>query len=337
MNYRTRCTAFSLATILCAGVARSEPTASDRATARALADEAGEALDQRNYEVAADRFGRAEALVHAPTLLLGLARAQVGLRKFVEAQENYQRIIREGVAPGAPAAFVKALGDAQREIKTIAPKLAWVTVTLKDPQASVVTIDGVELPKAAMDVKRAINPGNHVLKTTADGYKPATTTIDVAEGESRAVTLALEAVSSSSPATTGTQAAATGAGASLSAVSPDTTEESGPGSSKRRTLGWIGLGVGAAGLAVGGVAGLVAIGRHNTLESDCPNGKCSPSSQSTIDGFRTMATVSTVGFIVGAVAAAGGGVLLLTAQRPVQTGHVDAYVGLASVGARVTF
>ena len=153
--------------------ARAEPSASDRATARVLADEAGDALDKKNFEVAMDKFGRADALVHAPTLLLGVARAQVGLFKFVEAQESYLRILREGVPPGAPAAFAKALQDAERELKAIAPKLAWVTITVKEPATSVVTVDGVEMPRAALDVKRAVNPGQHVVKATADGYDPA--------------------------------------------------------------------------------------------------------------------------------------------------------------------
>jgi hypothetical protein len=92
----------------------AQPSASDRATARALAEEGGEALDRKNYEIAADRFARADALVHAPTLSLELARAQVGLRRFVEAQESYLRIIREGVPPGSPPSFTKAFQDAQK-------------------------------------------------------------------------------------------------------------------------------------------------------------------------------------------------------------------------------
>src|SRR5260221_9187990 len=162
MSHRMRWLALGLAWSLCAGSALAEPTASDRATARALADEAGDALDKKNYEVALDRFGRADALVHAPTLLLGVARSQVGLRKFVEAQESYQSILREGVPAGAPPAFAKAMQDAQREIKAIASKLAWVTITIKEPRATAVTVDGGELPRAALDVKRAINPGSHV-------------------------------------------------------------------------------------------------------------------------------------------------------------------------------
>jgi hypothetical protein len=298
-----------------------------------LADEGGEALDQKNYEAAADRFGRADALVHAPTLLLGLARAQVGLRKYVEAGENYQRIIREGVAPGAPPAFAKALQDAQREVKAITPKLAWVKITLKEPATSTVTVDGAELPRAALDVKRAFNPGNHVLKATADGYTPATTTIDLTEGDSKAVTLTLEPASSAGPA----QAAAP------AAVSVDVAPITSPGASDsasgshQKTFGLVGLGVGAAGLVVGTVAGVVAMGRHSTLENDCPNGKCPRSIGDTIDGFRSMATISTIGFVVGGLAAAGGGVLLLTAPRPAQTGRLQPYVGLGGVGARVAF
>jgi hypothetical protein len=335
MSYGVRSLASGLAVLLCAGHLRAEPSASDRATARALADEAGEALDQKSYEVAADKFGRADALVHAPTLLLGLARAEVGLHKFVEASESYQRILREGVAPGAPPSFAKALQDAQREIKAITPKLAWLTVTLREPPTSSVTVDGVEIPKAAMDVKRAVNPGSHVLKATAEGYSPTTTTIEVKEGDAKAVTLALDPLPGS--ALPPPSVAASTGETTAPVASNDSSDAAASGGSRQRTYGFIGLGVGAAGLVVGGVAGIIAIGRHGTLESDCPNGKCPANGQDTIDGFRSMATVSTVGFVVGALAAAGGGALLLTAPRPAQTGRIEPYIGFASAGARVTF
>src|SRR3954447_24828622 len=74
----------------------------DRATARELAEQGKEALDRRDFAVAEDRFRRADALIHAPTLLLGLARAEAGLGKFLAAQESYERILREGAAAGSP-------------------------------------------------------------------------------------------------------------------------------------------------------------------------------------------------------------------------------------------
>src|SRR5688572_33383526 len=91
--------------LLLSAPAWAEPTAADRATARTLAQEGQHALESKNYTMAIDKFSRADALVHAPTLLLGLARAQVGSMKLVEAQENYNRIIREGVAPNSPKSW----------------------------------------------------------------------------------------------------------------------------------------------------------------------------------------------------------------------------------------
>ena len=91
---------FSLALLLCSalvpGIAHAqEVSEGDKATARQLVIEGFAALEHKDYVTAADRFSRADTVVHAPTVSLGLARAQVGLGKFVSAQENYNRVIHE--------------------------------------------------------------------------------------------------------------------------------------------------------------------------------------------------------------------------------------------------
>ena len=68
---------------------------SDRATARALAEEGYNALKAQKFEVADDRFRRADALVHAPTLVVDDGRALMGLGRFVEAQERFELVLRE--------------------------------------------------------------------------------------------------------------------------------------------------------------------------------------------------------------------------------------------------
>src|SRR5262245_55934815 len=90
------------AALLFSGTAAAQVPDADRVTARILAREAHEALDDKDYAKAADRFARADALVHAPTLMLGLARAQVGLGQWVNALGVYGRIVREGVPAGSP-------------------------------------------------------------------------------------------------------------------------------------------------------------------------------------------------------------------------------------------
>jgi hypothetical protein len=314
----------------------AQPSASDRATARALAEEGGEALDRKNYEIAADRFARADALVHAPTLSLELARAQVGLRKFVEAQESYLRIIREGVPPGSPPSFTKAFQDAQKEIKAIAPRLGWVTLTITGANAFIANIDGNEVPKAALDVKRAVNPGNHVVKASADGYIANETSFAVGEGESAAVSLTLEPMPTSPSAKPPTAPAAKTTITSASGARVDT--DTGRRGSTQKTLGYVALGIGGAGLVAGSITGIMAISRHGDLQTSCKSGACPPEMQHTLDSYRTISTISTVGFIVGAAGALGGTMLLLTTPTPREgRAQISPFIGLSSAGALVTF
>ena len=113
------------ATLLCAGSLFAEPSAADRATARSLAGEGYQALQTKDYATAVDRFSRADALVHAPTLMIDWARSLVGLGKLVEAQERYEQIIREGVDAKAPKSWQRALSDAAAELAAIKPRLGW--------------------------------------------------------------------------------------------------------------------------------------------------------------------------------------------------------------------
>src|SRR5262245_22948116 len=83
----------------------------DKTPARAPFRQAQQALTEKDYAGAADLFGRSDALVHAPTASLGIARAQAGLGKLVAAYETYTRIVREGLPPSASPAFVRAVDD----------------------------------------------------------------------------------------------------------------------------------------------------------------------------------------------------------------------------------
>jgi hypothetical protein len=111
-----RRTVLALALVLIPATASAQVSDADKATARALAQEGQDALDRKDFTTAADRFTRAGEVVHAPTLALGLARAQVGLGKWIAAEETYRRVVRDGVPAGAPPVFAKAVADARREL-----------------------------------------------------------------------------------------------------------------------------------------------------------------------------------------------------------------------------
>jgi hypothetical protein len=301
-------------------IARAEPSDADRVTARALAREGYEAERRGQYAIAADRFGRAEALVHAPTLLLGLARAETGLGKLVEAQDVYERIIREPLAPNAPPPFEKAVEDAKRERADLVPRIAWITLVVSSAASPQVTLDDALVPVAALNVRRACNPGEHYVKATANGFAPAERTFIVAEGSEQTIVLPMDALPPAAPPPAAPVAA------------PE--RPSGTEMPLQTKLGIGALGVGAAGLITGGAAGIWVLARHSSLSRDCSGGVCGPNESSALGTYRTVANLSTVAFIAGGVGAAAGVVMVLTAPK---AQPVTAYVSPFGAGVAGSF
>jgi hypothetical protein len=108
------------------------------------------------------------------------------------------------------------------------------------------------------------------------------------------------------------------------------------GGGAQTTVGWVGIVVGGVGIATGAVAGVLAIGKHSTLASECP----ADCKQSDIDSYHAIGALSTVGFIAGGVLAGAGLVLILTApprtSSPAAT-TVTPYIGFGSFGAFGSF
>jgi Tetratricopeptide repeat len=310
--------------------AQAQPSGADRATARALAHEGVEAQKHGQYDLAVDRFQRASALVHAPTLLLGLARAQVATGKLVEANETYQQILREPLGPGAPAAFVKAVDEAKHDSPDLAARLSWVTLAVVGPPADsvVVQLDGVTVPSAAVGVRLACNPGAHVVKASATGFDPAEQHFAMSEAGQQTISVTLRAQPAAAPAPTPAAVAATTPPADVDLHPPSPSPEH--RSSWQKSAGIGALTIGAIGLVGGGVTGVLALTRHASLSDECPGGHCSSAHSGDVTTYRTLANVSTVATIVGAAGTVAGITLLLTS--PSSRGSVDVYAGALDAG-----
>ena len=314
--------------LLCAGSAFADPSAADRATARSLAGEGYQALQTKDYATAADRFSRADSLVHAPTLMIDWARALVGLGKFVEAQERYEQIIREGVDAKAPKSWQKALNDAGVELAALKPRLAWVTFSISGSNQARLTIDGAPVPPAAIGVRRAINPGERSVRVTAKGYLPQLKTLTLAEGSDSAENFTLEPdPAQQAPPSTMLDAA------------PVAVKPSAP---KRNPVPmYVAFGIGGAGIVVGGVTGALALSKGGKLSESCNSaGKCPSTERDTLNSYHSLGTVSGIGFAIG-IAGLGAGTALWILNRnrePVAQGlSMRAYIGIASAGAIGSF
>ena len=314
-----------LALTLSGHTVRAAESEEDVATARKLAEEGQTALNTKDYPTAADRFRRAEELHHAPTLLVGLARAYVGLGKFVRARESYNKVLHQPLPKDPPPAFTQALKDAKAEIGPVESKIAWVTIVVSGTDKPAVKLDGDEVPVAALGAKRAVDPGDHVVTATAEGFSTDEKRFASESGASADVALALTALPSSKP---------------IPGPAP-ASGDSGAGDTQR-LAGFIGIGVGAAGLVVGAITGGLAMGKHSSLSDACPNGQCPASEQSDLDSYHTLGLVSTIGFIAGGVLAAAGLVVVLTApsdpsEPAAPAASVSASFGPNGIAATVRF
>lgn len=322
---------------------QQQPSAENMANARALGVEGVELADHGDCTTAIDRLWRAESLYHAPTILGRLGECQVNLGKLVAGTETLQRVVREPMGPGSPPAFLAARDRAQKVLEATLPKIGKLRIHVDNAQAPglVVTVDGEAVPLAALDVDRLTDPGSHQVQASAPGFVTDASTVSLAEGGSAQVTLSLRPVP---PAT-----AAPAAPAPVPSPAPLAAETTPPGNDEGGGSSKVGpivlLAAGGAGIIVGSIFGGLALGKKSSLDSAChPKSDCPASSQSDIDALGTNATIATVGFVVGGVAAAAGGVWLLVGgkSKPSTTasaGHVvvHPWVGPTSAGVSGAF
>jgi hypothetical protein len=321
--------------VLPGGVAFAQ-TDEQRSAARAAATEGLQALSEGRYKDALDLCTRAESLMHAPTHLLLIARAQTKLGHLVEAQEAYIRVTRDTLAPDAPHAFVDAQHTAAEEQAELALRVPSLKVAIEGAtaQQAKVTLDGNPLAPALVGLAMPINPGTYTLAATAPGMEASAVTVTVAEGAKQTVLLSLKA-----PAPIAAEAAPEGAEAPGGAH----------GHGGVKTAGWISLAVGVAGLAAGTVFLVLNHSEQSSADNFCPKNDCPLSKQGTIDSdensAKSDATLAWVGYGVGAVGVLLGGALLWAGTRssgspsdqaPAAATFVPV-IGPRSAGLRVAF
>jgi hypothetical protein len=318
-----------LCVVLSTTTAWAEPSEADRATARALALEGHNALKNKDFASAADRFGRADALVHAPTLVVDWARALQGLGRYVEAHEKYELVLREGVDSTAPKSWQRALEEAKKELDALKPRLGWVTVVLQEPAQATVRIDGALVPAAAIGVKRAADPGFPEVTVSAPGYAPFKQTLTVGPGEEKTIEVSLRKLPAAPSANKGPLD---------DALRPRQKNE------MRRTLTYVAFGVGGAGLAAWGATGVLFPHKRSQLNEACPepSDACRKSQETRIRRHNLYGTLSGISFGVGLAGVGTGLALLLTEPKsrpetPSAKLTVRPMIGLGSIGAEGSF
>jgi hypothetical protein len=305
--------------------------AGDLETARMLLHEGNDLRAKGDLRAALAKYVAAHAIVYTPITGLEVGRTHLLLGELVEAREALLAVGRIPVkaqeSQNATAARIEA-DRLANELEPRIPTLRLVIEGLPPSATPTLVLDGQTLPIASVGEPRKLNPGKHHVVAKAEGMKEASTDTTLAEGESRSVTLKLEpAMATTSSTTTST----TSSSESASRVDrPTGTTSSTP------PLVYVGFGIAAAGVVVGGVTGVLALSKGSTLKDACPDAHCGPSQQDALHDARALGTVSTISFVVAGAGATLGVIGLLTkpSATPPPTTGVSARltVGLGTIG-----
>lgn len=273
----------------------------DEATAQALFEAGVSAREQGDLSAACEKFEASHELDTAPGTALNLADCREQLGQLAQAWQRYVEVAETLPSDDERVPYARKKAE---ELKARLPSvtLSWA---LDTPRAEIY-LDGKRLPPSVVGVPLPVDPGAHRYVVRDAEREDAIFEVSLKEGESKALEL------STGPLRT-TEAPANAQVASSS-----------EGADPWRTAGWVGVGVGAAGLAVGTITGIMAVGKSKTVDEECRDDYCrSEEGKQAADAGHTLATVSTVSFIAGGVLAATGVTLLLVGPESHSSAAMD--------------
>jgi hypothetical protein len=307
------CTALVLATGQPAWAqAASAPSAQALETARTLYKEGKDLRAQGDVKGALEKLRAAHALGNTPITGLELARTYVMLGQLVEAREVCLGIARTPVAPDETDRSAEARNEAAKLAEELKPRIATIVVKitgLVGNEPVKVVVDRVRLPDAAVGEALRVNPGAHTIGVTggaATTERSSEASVEVAEGQTQEVTVTLPEPPFAPPEDQ-----------AQIAEPPPTKDRPQVRSSPLVPVGFT---VAVVGVGVGAIAGIIALSKKSSLDSECNGAKqCDHSNAGANDlsAAQTAGTVSTVGFVVGGAGLAVGLIGLLT--RPDDT------------------
>jgi hypothetical protein len=173
------------------------------ALARTLFEEGVALADSGDYVGAADRFSRAYSLKPTSGIAFNWASVLIETGKLVHAEDLLLSVLRD---PGADASLKS---ECEAVLRTLTPRIARLRVRVSGEVGEQVRVevDGADWPRAAWDIASPIDPGAHALSLKRGGVELSRSETQLAESESRDVSLVVlpEAPASVAPLAAPTQ------------------------------------------------------------------------------------------------------------------------------------
>jgi hypothetical protein len=254
--------------------------------------------EEDDFRAALIEFNRAYELAPNPAVLYNVGQSYYQLREYAGALTTLEKYLRES---GDRVTGERRV-EVERELKELRSRVAHVTLSCN--------VEGAELALDEVAVDRTapqpllVGAGRHKLTATKRGYVTAVRVVDVAGGDEVDVHLDLTLI----------------------------PREVLPAHASPNYVPAVVAGaLGVAGVTVGAIFGMEAVGNKSTLRGECNAARmCPPSARDDVDAFSRNTTISTIAFSAGAVGLVAAGYFYLRA--PAAGGEAPAQ---SSAGARV--
>ena len=277
--------------------------AQDR-TAETLYQEGKAAAGKKDWVVACAKFQESNTREPAPGTLLNLGDCEENRGLFALAISHFEAAARMCKPGDERADYARQRSFA---LERRAPKLV-LRLHASTPTGTTVERDGVAVGATQLGTPIVVDAGEHRLVVRAPGRSESRGSVLVAAGESREIEL------TAGMPIPGATTAPAGPATQADKPAPAMMTSGDPGSSAR-TGAYVAFGVGAVGLGIGIVGGLMTMSAKSTADSHCPPAGCDKDGLDAESRGKTWSAVGTVGFIAAGVGLATGAGLLLFAPK----------------------
>ncbi len=312
----TRTNRFATALLFACAVASTAPAAraqGNAAAAQALFDEGLKLKDAGKFAEACPKLASSQKLDPGAGTALQLADCYEKNGQSASAWATYIEAVALARTGGHPDWADRAKSRAAALEPTLS-RLTIIVPKASDVPGLEIERDGVKVDRAAWGSPIPVDPGAHPVVATAPKKQQWSTTVAVAPNAARAeVTIPALQVEQGEGHGSAIMAPPPGGDRDRNIVIVDTSSGGNEGSTQR-TVGLVVAGIGAVGLGVGGVFGLLAKSSYDDARTHCTaDNRCTADGVSGVDKAHNQATLSTIAMGVGAAALAGGLIVYFTA------------------------
>jgi hypothetical protein len=240
------------------------------------------------FDLALSSYKQADELMGVPSTRMAVARALERQGRLVEAREAAVQANRMPIAAREPQAFTAARVQAARLMIELDERIPSLVLQVQGPNGVTpeVSVNGVQISAEQLGIARRLDPASYKIIAKAPGCVDVTEEIKLAEGETRRFALSLRLVEKTP---------------SVGPIAPKQEPRLEPAKHSTSTLTYLGFGVGALGVSVGAVSGVIVLSKTKTLKDACPNNSCPESQDGQLHSARSIGWVSTLSFGVGIV------------------------------------